>query len=266
MSFDTDEEGVETSQPIELYKVTGDDVAYYRTSNVIPVVYSGNTYTCVPISRSDVEVSGQGDQPEMVVTLPTSDQIVQDQAGDTPSNNLELTVYRQQGANTLEWYKGPITGFSFKGKTAQMRSPTYLDDPLLSYISSVFYQARICNHQLYNARCGVARASFDQPATLSTVTGRTIIVSTVGALEEVGEVLHANGERRMVLSQTGTTLILTHAFRNAVATDAVTLYEKCDRSIRECRDKFSNVVNWGGQPQLPKASPFTWNIFGATFN
>jgi hypothetical protein len=39
---------------------------------------------------------------------------------------------------------------------------------------------------------------------------------------------------------------------------SIRFYAGCDGSIYTCRDKFNNVVNFGGHPYVPKDNPVTW--------
>lgn len=272
-TFDEAEESAASSVPIELVKVAGLGVAYYMTNNPEQITYDTHDYTVTPISRSDYEVAAQGDQPELVFTLPLSHALVQAQAFSTSAPGLTVTVYRQHpGIGTITYIsERPITGFQVRGKTATMRAPAEMDDPFDAQISNVDYRSRLCRHQLYNSRCGASRAAHDQATTITNITGRVIQVASIGALGEVGEVWTDDGEKRMVVSvdpTDPTILTLSSAFIYATTSaphNAVTVYEKCDRTPEECRDTFSNMVNFSGEPGAPRSNPFTWNIFGPLF-
>ena len=64
-------------------------------------------------------------------------------------------------------------------------------------------------------------------------------------------------ERRSIKENSGTTVTVT-AFPLGI-TDGkteVTMYAGCDHTHGTCKNKFNNIVNYGGQPYIPILNPF----------
>ncbi len=265
MAYIDDDQSIHDGAPAELYKFEGPSASfeYFYTSNGEDVVFGGDTYIAMPIERGAVEGSTHDDPPELLIKLPVSAAVVQAYAFNTPPRSLELTIYRMHlpaGAGVTYW-KGEITGVSVQGSIASFRSPSLLEDPMSSPISNVYYQG-VCNHVLYDDRCKLAAAAYKSSPTVVSISGDEVVVSTVGAFPDQyyqgGEMVRpSDGDRRLILSQVGTTFILSKAFRDLAATNVVDIYAGCDHTVETCRDKFAaNILNYGGYPYIPNANPF----------
>lgn len=270
MAFEDDEQSVSDSAPIEIYEFTSPSTVYRYTSHDVDVTYDSDVYTAIPMLRSTIVRAGQGDPPELIIEMPTSTPIVAAYVPGPAPRNLAVTLMRLQGANVESWWDGIINAFSISKRTAKLRSPSLLDDPLTTSIPGISFQS-LCNHPLYSTRCGVLRADFDQAATLSSVDGKDLVVSTVGGQADqwfkAGEVVHdASGERRLVVRQIGTAIKIASRFPSIAVSDALTLYAGCNHRLTTgCHDKFNNVFNFGGHHKIPKLNPFFQSMKGTGF-
>ena len=256
MAYLDDDQSVHDGQPIELYKFEGPSasLSFYYTSYHDNVLYLGDTYVAVPLARNSIRVSAVDRQPEMVVQLPRNLDIVQEYAFSVAPRNLELTVFRMHTitGDAITYWSGSVSGFSVSGDVAKLRSASKLGDALDTEIPAVYYQS-LCNHRLYDTRCGVVEASFTTATTVSSVSGTTVVVGAVGPnTHKAGEIVRASdGERRTIVAQSGTTLTITHPFRELNVSDSVDLKAGCDHSVSTCKTTFSNVINFGGHPNIP---------------
>lgn len=274
MSFDSLERSVQDSAPQEVWDIVSAIATYRRTTSEIDVVFGGNTYTTSPLARSEVQASSINDPPEMVIDLPVGDAFVQAHAFGMPPQDIQLTITRIQGGAGLIWWRGPITAFTIEGDRAKARSTSQLADALDCSIPTAFI-GRQCNHMLYDARCTVDRslAANNTVTTCSTVSGRTIVVAGVGGHVDSyfkgGELVRtADGDRRTILSQIGTTIIVNAPFRalaGGAPGDGVTLYRGCKHTLDACTNDFANAVNFGGHPYVPIANPWIGDLRGNTW-
>lgn len=263
MAFDDDEKSVEASAPRELYKFVTSQGSYYLTTHNAALTYLGNSYTPTPLLRTSFGGATTNDPPELIIELPASHALVTALAfGNSPPADIAATIYRYQvvSASAIVVHVGSVTSVSIEGRIAKLRSPSAFDDVMSTSIPTAYIQT-LCNHRLYDARCQVAPTSFDVATTVSSVTGRTVVVASVGGQANqwfrTGDIVRdSDGERRMIVDQTSTTLIISAPFPALAATNAVTLYAGCDHGIKTCRDKFSNVANFGGHPLMPQTNPF----------
>lgn len=260
MAFADDEKSVSSSAPVELYTFTLPTITYRLTNYDTDFVFGGNTYSAIPMQRTAVEGSAAEQAQEIVVTLPSSTPVVRNHVFGVIPREMFLEVRRVQlvsGESSVVW-DGKVTSVSVgteDGKSvARLRVPSVMDEAMSAQVPSAHYQ-RLCNHILYDARCRVLRTSFDVVASVTAVSGVTVTVSTVGgnpdAWFRAGEVVRtSDGERRLVTKHFGTTLTLNAPFSAVVLPFAVTLFAGCDHTVHTCRDKFSNVVNFGGHPYI----------------
>lgn len=116
-----------------------------------------------------------------------------------------------------------------------------------------------CLHTLYDADCGVVRASFAQAGTVGTAT-RTSVATTLpqaDAYFDTGYIQFDTGAltgvKRTVKSWAGGTLALLYPLPLAPSPgDTFTVYPGCDKKQATCETKFSNVVNYRGLPYIPQ--------------
>lgn len=263
MSYDDDEKSTSNNRPIELYSIVAGLVTYRYTSWPADYVYDGDTYTAIPIKRSSTASVGHQDQPELTVEMPVSTQFIQDIAFDLPPQSVVLTILRLQQVSgvALTLWTGAVVGIMASGRIAKLRVPTLLADSSSILVSAVHAQ-RMCNHILYDARCQIVRADFDVATTVSSLSGAVVTVASDGGNVDQwfrGGELVIGGERRTITDHTGNAMTLLAPMYGVSAGNAVTLYAGCDHSIAMCKDKFDNVTNFGGHPQLYWRNPFvTW--------
>lgn len=262
--FDDNERSLSSSAPVELYAFTlGSTVSRY-TSWHSTVTYDSNDYEPLPMLRSALvgRSFGEGETSELEIQLPAATAFVVERLVGLPIMDASATVYRLQQASgeVKTWWLGKIAGITIDGDIASLRVPSLIADALATEIPGVACQ-QLCNHRLYDARCGLDASDFDQIVTVNSVDGRTVELVAVFAPDQWlrgGEAVDANGERRVILSQDGTTLLLNAPFLGLQATDELTVYVGCDHTVSTCQDKFDNVTNFGGHPHIPQSDVYRW--------
>lgn len=272
MSFDTDEKSVQGSRPRELWLITTPTETYRYTTAEVSVVYGGNTYVAIPGARSEVTGASIGDVPEMQLQLPASNAFVQSHAFGMPPQEINLVIYRLQGSAAVTWWSGPITDFAIDKNNAKVRSPSQLSDALDGTIPSANLQ-RQCNHMLYDDRCTVDRTSVANKltTTVSSIStdGLTIVVASIGTFNnhlKGGELWRVTGsDKRIILDQQGTTLVINAPFRTIATGNSMQLYRGCKHDIADCAASFGNAINFGGHPYMPTVNPFKGDLRGNPF-
>lgn len=259
MSFDDDERSTSQNRPIDLYTITTPTITYRLTSHVADVTFGGNTYTATTMGRGNLQVGQDLTGREMIMYLPISHPLVQRfTASGIPEHSVIVTLLRMQavsGQGAQQW-TGFAQSIAIDGHTALVRVPSVTEDAMKIRLPVISAQ-RLCNHTLYDSLCGLDRAGFAiQPPTvfITGQSGNIVTVSSVaGSADErfkFGEAVHFNQQRRMILDQVGTTLTLNAPFVGVNNGDGLVLYSGCDHSVTTCHDKFNNVINFGGMPNL----------------
>lgn len=266
MTYISTEASVDDGNPIELYEFVGTYKTYRMTSYHESVVYDSNSYTAIPIRRRNVKASVQDEKEELKIELPVDEDLVTDYGVQAPPQDLELTIYRQHGLSgqTVVFFKGTVTAITIEGTNrAIITVPSVFTVALQGELPNVFFQAQ-CNHVLYDTRCTVNPASFTVNSTITGINSTEIIVSTVGSQGGTSLVagrIIVGSEERMVTAQSGTLLTILFPFTtNVQVGDSCTLLAGCDHTVHTCRDKFNNVINFGGMPFVPGFNPFQGNI------
>jgi uncharacterized phage protein (TIGR02218 family) len=269
VSFDSDEKSRAGSQPVEGYKIELSTVTYRLTSAAHDVTISGEVYTASTISRGNVVATTNAEKDELVITLPVAHAIAQRflQSGISP-RAVKVTVFRQQPGGFEQWRVGYATSIAAEGDVASLRVPSLTADPIRRKLP-VIGAGKLCPHVLYDTQCQISRASFKVTTTIANISGDTITVASMAPFigqdhfAQYGELVHVpTGERRPIYDQVGNVQTLQMSIPEAVIGDAVEVYAGCDHSVETCQAKFTNVVNYGGFPELPGANPFQPAGFG----
>lgn len=259
MSFDDDERSTSQNRPVDLYTITTPTITYRVTSHPVSVLFGGNTYTALTMSRGNLQVSQDLTGREIVLYLPIDHPLVQRFAATgIPEHDVTVTLLRLQSVSgqAFQQWSGFVQGLAIDGHTALFRVPSLTDDAMKVRLPVVAAQ-RLCNHVLYDSGCTLDRAGFAiQPPTvfITGQSGSTVTVSSVaGSVDhrfQYGEAVHSTQQRRMILEQIGTVLTVNMPFVGVNNGDGLVLYSGCDHRILTCRDKFGNVVNFGGHADM----------------
>jgi uncharacterized phage protein (TIGR02218 family) len=272
MTFDTDERSVEGSRPRDLYTFELPAVTYRLTSAVRDITFDGQTYRAAAIGRENTRIpsvtSGETSiEISMVVTHPLVQRYLR--AGIPPSS-IAVTVRRLQltsSAADFEWH-GTVKSLSVDGDVAKLHVPSRLSEALIRRLPTLGV-GRNCGHVLYDSSCTVNRNAFKVVTTVQGIAldGRTITVAGIGGhpdhWAQFGEFFHiASGERMTVLDQLGTAVTIHLPIVGMQLGDTVEVYAGCGHDAGTCADKFDNLVNFGGMPELPTKNPFLPNGYG----
>lgn len=163
---------------------------------------------------------------------------------------------------------GLITDLTVQGRELQADC---VPEPLLSTHQVPRWRfTRTCNHQLYGEQCGVVAGDFDFGNTILAIdpSDRKVTISGQRASTEAkhwrqGVLIHPDGIRMTILNAEhigGNTVLQLHQWSTDLeVSDNVTIRAGCDHTAPTCEEKFSNLANFGGFPQIPNSNP---NIHG----
>ncbi len=259
------------NQPIELYAFTRGGRNWYYTSYDQDINFNSVTYLSTPLRRGNIEATADLGKNTMKVSLSRRAAFVEQFIASSPTDNVELVITRLHFGDieTAVIWRGRVTNVRFNedGNQAEVTCQplfTALRRPGLRRV----YQAT-CPHVLYNAPCNVVQNSFGISGTLSTVNGNIVqsgafsvnINPDFNDTWFVGGIItYDNGlalDRRFIVghdNSTGT-LTLNLPFSGVAAGVAVIAYPGCDHAVATCKNKFSNLNNYGGFPFIPSKNP-----------
>jgi hypothetical protein len=269
MSWSSDSKSVQGSKPVELYDFVTPTTTYRRTSFDRDVVFGGNTYTAIRMTRSTVGGTAEANPPEMTISIPTADAFVQAVAFGLPRDiTVTFTVLQSVSGVGLTLWKGKITSLTVKGRTTEIRVPDEMDDALATSIPTAYHQ-QLCNHALGDKICRVDLTDVGRHVntTVAGISGKTLTASALaGAADDffkAGYVQRSTGgEYRRIVGQVGLVLTLSLPFYQLSIGDSINVVAGCDHLVKTCRDKFGNVLNFGGDPDIANKNPFSTGFRG----
>ncbi len=261
MSFTDDETGVDSSNPIEIYRFLGTTGTFNYTSANVPVQYGADTFEPVSIQRSEISLGDVTDAQDVNITIPITTELVKQYGFDIPPPNLFVQVFRMHGVEgtPTPWLTAQVTSIVMQDGVAKLVAPSVFNAALSTDFPTLYYQSQ-CNHILYSSRCGVDRNDFKLDATITSITDRThLIIEGADANADgyftAGEIVTST-ERRLIVAHTGNNITLNYPFKNLSVGDSITLYAGCDLNINTCKNKFNNLANFFGFPYTPSLNPF----------
>lgn len=253
-------------QPVELFRfVHGAIVLTYTTGDTV-LVYNGETYSPLATGRDgDMTVSSEPNKTEVNVVLPIGNDVSQLFLTGFPEQVVSLTIFRwHYGADAPEIYwKGRVVSASWNVGQALLSC-----ESIFTSIKRTGLRARYqrgCRHALYNHGCGLNMAVFGVAGTVDAIGSslKTVSVSAAAGLDAgyfSAGMIQAKGVLRFVLLHSAANLTLASPIPGLAVGDAVTLYPGCDHSRTTCRNKFNNILNYGGFPWIPTDNPFSGSV------
>lgn len=266
MTYESYETSVETSQPVELYTITLGSTVWYYTSGAIAVTIGGTTWEPLSISRTSQEQSQEDQDQQVEVTLPASTPVCRFFIASVPGQSVEIVVERIQaldvGETRMVMYAGIVQSVTFEdGGTKAVLSVVTSQAAFSKAVPRDVYSA-VCNHILFDDRCGLAEASWRVTAEVLSIVGNVLTIDglsgeadgyyTAGFIELTGSA----PDFRVILDHTGDEATVALPFGTSPLGELVRVYAGCAHDPTTCQAKFNNLINFGGFPFVPTKNPF----------
>ena len=264
MTYDSRETGTSTSAPVELYEFVGTFNTYRMTTSPDKITNSLGTFQPIAVTRTAIEGASQEEgEMSIDISVPFNHPMCMEYIYSNSPPKLTVNMYRLHRGYLEEFqliFTGEVLSFNVEDRIATFRVPSVFSWKLEGLAPNPKYQAP-CNHVLFDEFCSVSRGLNTQTSTVVAVNDKTITVdASTFLLKEcaAGEMIWAAGDqRRMIVSNTGNVFKLTFPFSGLLVGETVKFSKGCDHSFTTCRTKFSNGINFGGTPLVPKLNPFT---------
>jgi uncharacterized phage protein (TIGR02218 family) len=256
------------SDPAELYRIwrmSGEEEWTY-TSADSAVVYGEKTYAPAAISRGAVAYDQSLDTSSLDITL---DRVSDPAVRFVASHPVEpiwvqvLRVHRDQSPmEAVVVFAGLIVSVGLSGAAANIQCAG-LDKALDQQIPTFRIQTG-CNATPFDAKCALDPDDYVITGVTATVSADGLVLTATGFAEyadgyfTLGHI-SINGHRRMIVEHTGQSIRLRYPVPGMASGDAFSAWPGCDGTIETCRDKFNNVINFRGYPDLPTDNPSTWS-------
>lgn len=269
MTYDSYEQSVEGSRPVEIYKIILGSQEFFFNSGEDDLTVDGDVYEATEIKRSNIAMGKQSRSQVLTVEIAASTTLAQRYVGPPPGQRAVISVFRLQrtegtGDKALI-YSGTIKAVTFpkNGQFANMQCQT-LEASTNRAVPRYTYMG-MCNHLLYSTACGVTQGSFTHLGLVSLVVDNLITITGLSAsgIDVKGGYLDdsTNTEKRQILAVSGDIVTVLLPFENDPTGTTISAFAGCDRVVTsDCAQVFSNEARFGGCAFVPGRNPFTSGI------
>jgi uncharacterized phage protein (TIGR02218 family) len=266
MTFNVIETSHDEGRPIFLYAFKLGAATFRYTSGDADVTIDGYKWRAEAISDNGVKLTGEATTDGLEITAPSSIAPVQMFLGTPPSQAIMVSIfhYHEDDNEAVLGYIGEVMQVNQPepGKaiiTCDTISASMQRDGL-----RLAWQ-RNCPYAVYDEKtCKASKAAHQINATVYDVVGNVVAFSGMDDVENgtldggfiEWEHPSRGTEFRAIEKQIGNTCEMFGLGDGLYYGLAVKAYPGCRRTTADCTDKFNNLDNYGGVPDLPGKSPF----------
>ena len=287
MSYSGQETSAESGQPVELYLFTQNlgSEKFTLTSGQEDVDFGGNLYTPANISRTSPKISKNSSSGNITLTFPRTHPYALRYIVGQPPLPDSVTIYRGHSSDGVDpefvsYFAGEVQGVVFEGDLAKVSLTTIASRMQRSVPRRGFSWS--CNHVLYDPLCQVSKEEYRVDAIVSSIDNDALDLSLTDdpvwagadlASKVASDPLFFHGgliswsapngtQSRTIRAYDSGTHVATLSipFQDIPLGATVTVYAGCSHAVQTCRDKFDNVINYGGFPFVPTSNPFATGI------
>jgi uncharacterized phage protein (TIGR02218 family) len=251
---------------IEIYTITFPDSTVYRyTSTVETVTFSAVDYAPVAgLVRGEVSVNPIELDSMTTLVMPCTDPVVRAYMESPPEDPVTVLIEQILNGDKQSWFVGVIASVSVSGVTAELR---LVGEGVsgLSQATALRYTAQ-CRHALYGLACSVDITLHRLDGTLSDIEQNGLVLVSSDFIDAdttkwTGGAILIGDDHRTIIGQPATDKVrIDRAFIGIADSDNFRVFEGCNKTAATCRDKFNNLANFGGIPNLPRKNPFANDI------
>lgn len=257
------------ARPRQLFFFSMDDQVWsYAGGADTAVVYQAVTYSPEVISLDAYTHSLNEQSPTLQISVNSDADVCNQFVGFMPIKPMYVRGYKyDEGDNEYVLnLLGEVASNSFDEDSGMCSLAVNLNaGKTQRNIPWPAYQ-KPCNRSLYEVGCDVNRENFRTNATLTSISGTSIVAAEFATKPDgwflAGYVKSAIGESRLVVYHQGSLIVLQAPFFKTKPGDAAAAYAGCDLRRSTCRLKFNNYKRWMGFAWVPAENPFTSNVFG----
>ena len=272
MTWDEKELSIEDGTPIELYKFTVDTLHYRYTSHDEDYEDgSGDIWVSAAVLSSKYEESQSEGVSDVTLECGMNTPFLDLFKNGSPLMHFEMYQVHSSDVDeeVVPKYSGRVVDVVFK---PQDWKAVVVCSSYLSSLEDAGLRrkcGKTCPHVLYGPGCGLASSSYEIGVTVSSVSGKQVIVSGAGLAGKDNAYFtggfmawtHADLGINMSLMITGyddlsSTVTLANV-PQGLEVGAAKVHPGCDHTLTDCIVKFNdNRLNHGGAPYSPGKNPY----------
>lgn len=254
------------SAPIDFFRFRyGNKYIYQVSASEDLVGPLSVTYKATQITRTMTSSSSELNKNPIDLQVDITNPIVSYFRTGQPDEVLFISVFVRHSTDEdsefiLSW-QGRVTNCELDGDFAKL-----ICEPVSNSLRRLGLRAKyqvLCRHALYDARCGASEIK--APVFISSVSasGTQIVISSTGQPDNFftgGSLTLSSGGSRMIASQIGNILTISHPFNAIYPSEPAEVIAGCNHGREDCITKFNNLPHFGGFPYIPKKNPFSGAI------
>lgn len=275
MTFEYFENSEDLGEPINLFKFKygpGASDVYCYTDAEEDVVFGGETYEAVPISRSDITSSGTTDKSTLEIDMDRRGPVPELFRVYPPSWTVTLIIWQGHLNDPNQDYKVLFSGIVLSCAREKGLVATLSCEPASISMQRIGLRRNwqyMCPHVLYGAQCRANKAAATSGHTTQSVNGRFVTLTSAPA--SVSQYLNGmvewttdtgRTEIRTILAigtEGGyTKFTLSGVAQGLEAGQAINAVKGCGHVLSDCSGIHGNTPNFGGQPYIPLKNPLGW--------
>lgn len=276
MSYEQFEMSRKEGQPATLYLFqwgTASSSVFAYTDSDVPITFNGITYEPIVIGRAGIEASGGLDGKALEIDITPKASIVRMYAEFPPSVKVGLQIMQGHQTDDVPDYRVIWTGV-VKNVNREPPYAKVIGEPLDSLLARPGlkrYYMYGCPYVLYNERTCKADKEAHKRLLVPTFIGGNFVRFATGWSGAIAREKYIGGYIQWTDSQGNTQIrtavdfgsteneIIFGNTQNLSPGQQVAFYVGCQRNVDDCRNLHNNIVNYGGQPDIPLENPVDYS-------
>lgn len=269
MSFDAEETSIESGRPAWLFEFRIASVVTYLSGVGQDVTLGGQTYRAATITTSQPTVSRAKAGSEITIEIAFNEDAGApvsrawlSQAPESLSTVKIRKLHRGDAAvEGIYFWIGFVVSVSYDSISAKVLCRALPD--MFSKQGPRMNWGTSCNHVLYDQWCTLSAEDYTQTVTVSAIAADGITYTLTGLTGLTdgdlvgGKIAEVGGfAQRLITQHVGSSVTLQYPCDELFVGATVNVVQGCAHDLDACQNKFSNSINYGGHPYVPRVNPF----------
>ena len=282
MTYTSIETSAAEGRPYFLYQFVEGDQVWRFTSQATPWTSAGSGGTAITwepaaVSHGDVVQTSEIERGVLELTWPLSHPFARRFLAPMGNTPVTLTIFRgheQVLGETVAHWKGRVMGAEIEGARILLTCESLFSTLRRAGVRAKYQ--RLCRHALYGRGCGLDIAAHWVSGTVSAVASGGSVVTIPEVADQPdgwyrGGVLRFGVQLGFVIGHAASVLSLSRPMPELTAALGapeidpetgdpvpvlVDIAPGCDLRAATCAQKFGNLLNFGGFPEIPGRNPF----------
>lgn len=268
MTYVVFESSVQDGDPVFKFLFAVGDIEYRCTNADYIIGDTAGSFMPVPISAGEFSNSREFQNSILPLKLPRTNEFARLYIGGVPDQVTTVTIWRSHRSDPDEefriFWQGRIVGVSVDRDEVQLECESIFSSMKRTGLYRRYQKG--CPYALYGEGCEVPKYEFAEVLTITAIAGNSLTVAGADGFDAAyfrgGELELPNGVTRFITGHTGTSITMLRAvadladLQDSNGEIQATFYPGCNHTVSHCKDRFDNLVNYGGFPFFASKNPF----------